>query len=153
MDGTSNNAGLQTALRMGVIFGICAAAVELYYVVLGLAGTSISQPIYQTLWLLTAFLFALAGIWTVRLAWSSAKNIFDVALFSGVAGAIVGVFYAVAVIVVQLIGSIFYLRYDSLSSILGTVFGIFFSSALWLPAIVAVAVAGGIVYATLTNKI
>jgi hypothetical protein len=143
---------LLTVLKIGLACGISVALVELYYLVLALADSGISQPIYQTLWLLTAFLFALAGVWTVRLLSKNIKNIYGAVLYSGLSGLVVGALYIAAVIVVELIRITVDIRYFDLASFLTNVFSVVFSSLLWLPAIVAVSILGGIAYAVFMIK-
>jgi hypothetical protein len=154
MDANSNKAELKTALKIGLACGISVAIIEFYYLLVGLANSAISQPIFQTLWLLAAFIFALAGIWTVHLVSKNIKNIYDVILYSGLAGAVVGILSIVSVIIVEFIKALYYsLRYFDATSFLMNVIGIILSSILWLPVTVAVAIFGGLVYAILTKKI
>ncbi len=154
MDANYNKAEFKTALKIGLACGISVAIIELYYLLVGAANSAISQPIYQTLWLLTAFIFALAGIWTVHLVSKNIKNIYSVILYSGLAGAVVGILYIVSVIIVEFIRALYDSTryYFDITSFLTNVVGIIFSSILWLPVIVAVAIFGGIVYAMLTKK-
>ncbi len=154
MDANFNKAEFKTALKVGLACGISVAIIEFYYLLVGLATSAISQPIYQTLWLLAAFIFALAGIWTVHLVSKNIKNVYDVILYSGLAGAVVGILSIVSVIIVEFIRALYFsLRYFDAMSFLTSVIGIILSSLLWLPVTIAVAIFGGLVYATLTKKI
>jgi hypothetical protein len=154
MDASYNKAEFKTALKIGLACGISVAVIELYYLLVGVANAAISQPIYQTLWLLTAFIFALAGILTARTVSKSVKSIFGITLYSGVAGAIAGILYIVSVVIVEFIAVLYdSLRYFYVASFLADMIDIMLSSVLWLPVIVAVAAFGGIIYATLTGKI
>ncbi len=150
MDASYNKAEFKTALKTGLVCGIVIAIIELYYLLVGLASTVISQPIYQTLWLLTAFIVALAGVWAAR----AAKNIYDAALYAGAAGAVAGILYIIAINVVEFISLLYEnLRYYfNISSFLGDVIGIALSSILVLPVVIAVAVFGGVAYVMLTKK-
>ncbi len=154
MDASYNKAEFKSALKIGLACGISVAVIELYYLLVGAANSAISGPIYQTLWLLTTFIFALAGVWTVRRLSKSIKNTYGVILYSGLSGAIVGILYIVSVIIVEFIRALYYSTryYFDISSFLTNVIGIILSSILWLPVIVAIAIFGGIVYATLTKK-
>ena len=155
MDANYNKAEFKTALKIGLACGISVAIIEFYYLLVGLANSAISQPIYQTLWLLAAFIFAMAGIWTVHLVSKNIKNIYGVILYSGAAGVVVGILSIVSVIIVEFIRALYFSMryYFDITSFLMNVIGIILSSILWLPVIVAVAIFGGIVYATLTRKI
>lgn len=150
MDVSYNKAEFKTALKIGLICGIVVALIELYYLLVGLASTVISQPIYQTLWLLTAFIIALAGIWAARMA----KNIYDAALYAGATGAVAGILYIIAINVVQFISLLYQnLRYYfNISTFLGDFFGVALSSVLVLPVVIAVAVFGGVAYVLLTRR-
>jgi len=154
MDASYNKAEFKTALKIGLACGISVAIIEFYYLLVGLAASAISQPIYQTLWLLAAFIFAMAGIWTVHRVSKGIKNVYDVILYSGMAGAVVGIFSIVSVIIVEFIRALYFsMRYFDAMSFLTSVIGIILSSLLWLPVTIAVAAFAGLVYATLTKKV
>ncbi len=150
MDDSYNKSELMMALKIGLVCGIVIAIIELYYLLVGLASSVISQQISQTMWLLTAFIIALAGVYAAR----TAKKIFDAALYAGAAGAVAGVLYIVAINVVQFISLLYEnLRYYfSLSSFLGNYFGVAISSVLVLPVVIAVAAFGGVAYVLLTKR-
>ncbi len=153
MDASYNKAEFMMALKIGLVCGISVAIIELYYLLVGAADPAISTPVYQTLWLLTAFIFALAGILTAYKA-ANIKNISGVVLYSGLAGAVAGILYMVSVDIVEFIRLLINsMQYFYMPTFLTDTASILISSVLWLPVAMAIAIFGGVVYAVLTKKV